>query len=151
MRSICISCLICLFLVSCKAKKTVPKFVKVEPTEVNSASKNRAYELGKRILSSCNTSRFKPFTTSEATTEIIKNITPEKITKTCQKFLIKYGKFQDIKLAQVLQNKSDNSLIFRYKADYQWKHTVRELRVTVNSDGKVSAIKSANWAENYVP
>ncbi|AWA30542.1 hypothetical protein HYN48_10820 [Flavobacterium magnum] len=151
MRTLLIGCLICLSLLACKVKKNVAKFVRVDPTEVNTASKNRAYELGKRILVSCNTSRFKPFNTSEATAEIIKNITPEKITKTCQKFLIKYGRFQDLKLAQVLQNRSNNSLIFRYKADYQWKHTVRELRVTVNSDGKVSAIKSANWTEDYTP
>lgn len=151
MRSFVFACLSCFLLIGCKAKKATPKFVTIAPTEVNSASKNRAYELGKRILNSCNTSRFKPFTTSEATLQIIKNITPDKITKTCQKFRIKYGKFHDIKLAQVLENKADNSLIFRYKAEYQWKHTVRELRVTVNPEGKVSAIKSANWSDTYTP
>ncbi len=151
MRNFVFAVLACILLLGCKAKKSAPKFVTIAPSEVNPVSKNRAYELGKRILNSCNTSHFKPFTTIEATIQIIKNITPEKITKTCQKFRIKYGKFLDLKLAQVLENRSDNSLIFRYKAEYQWKHTVRELRVTVNSEGKVAAIKSANWSNPYTP
>ncbi|OYU81251.1 MAG: hypothetical protein CFE23_05665 [Flavobacterium sp. BFFFF1] len=142
---------ILLLSIGCKARKSGPAIVMIDMPEVNATAKNRAYELGKRVLNSCNTSRFTPFTNEEATAQLIKNITPEKITKTCQKFRIKYGKFKDIELSQVLKNKADNSLIFRYKAQYQWKHTLKELRVVVNEEGKVSAIKSTNWVDLYQP
>jgi hypothetical protein len=37
--------------------------------------KTKAYELGKQILMTCNTSKFKPFNESEATQSVIENIT----------------------------------------------------------------------------
>jgi hypothetical protein len=119
--------------------------------EVDAVQKNKAYELGKRLLMTCNTSKFKPFSSKEATDEVIKNTTIEKLTRTCQKFRIKYGNFKDIHLAQVIQNKTQHTIIFRYKAEYQWKHTLKELRVTMNEDNKVSAIQSKNWTDEYQP
>jgi len=139
-------------MVSCKSKKpAAPTIVKLAPTAVDAAQKSRAYELGKRVLNSCNTSKFKPFTSSEATEKIIQNTTPEKITKTCRTFAVKYGKFKDINLVQVIQDNANGTMIYRYKADYQWKHTQKELRVTMNRDNKVSAIKSTNWTDEYQP
>lgn len=150
MKKLLLLCLIVL-LAACKAKVVAPTIVKLAPSEVDAAQRSKAYELGKRVLNSCNTSRFKPFTTSEATAQIIQNTTPEKITRTCQKFSVKYGKFKDITLVQVIQDKAHNTMTYRYKADYQWKHTQKELRVTMNQDNKVSAIKSTNWIDVYQP
>jgi len=140
-----------LVLIGCKAKIAAPTIVKLAPTEVDATQRNKAYELGKRVLNSCNTSRFKPFTTAEATPQIIQNTTPEKITRTCQKFAVKYGKFNDLRLVEVIHDKSQNTMTYRYKADYQWKHTQKELRVTMNQDNKVAAIKSTNWTDEYQP
>lgn len=83
--------LLLLILIGCKAKIVAPTIVKLAPSEVDLEQKNKAYEFGKRILSSCNTSKFKQFSTNEATAEVIKNTTPEKLSKTCQKFIWKYG------------------------------------------------------------
>jgi len=141
-----------LLIISCKSKKDKApeiKIVAVAPGEINTVQKNRAYELGKRVLMTCNTSRFKPFTRSEATDEVIKNTTQERLTKTCQKFRIKYGQFKEINLVEVLRDKKNNTFIYRYKADYQWKHTTKELRVTMNENNKVTAIKSKDWTDAF--
>ncbi len=138
-------------LFSCKTSVFAPKIVKLSTNEVAAAEKNKAYELGKRILNSCNTSRFKPFTTAEATETVIKNITPEKISRTCQKFLLKYGAFKDIELVEIIQNNAEKTKIFRYKAIYEKKYIVKELQVTMNQDNKVAAIKSTDWSDLYKP
>ena len=61
-----------LLLLGCKSKPVyvapvVIKYVKVSPSEVDVNQKKKAYELGKRVLMICNTSKFIPFTQSEAT------------------------------------------------------------------------------------
>ncbi len=147
--------LLCLLVaVGCKSKKATVaevKLVKLSPTEINTSQKTKAYELGKRVLMTCNTSRFKPFTKNEATDAVIKNTTQERLTKTCQKFRIKYGEFKDIQLVEVLKNKKNNTYIYRYKAEYQWKHTTKELRVTMDEKNRVAAIKSRDWTDVFNP
>lgn len=144
-----------LFLImGCKSKTPEKKVevIKVEKltlTEVSSAQKQKAYDLGKRVLMTCNTSKFKPFNQSEATPQVIKNTTQERLTKTCLKFRLKYGDFIDIQLVEVYKNISDESLIFRYKALYQKKIANKELRVTLNNEDKVSSIKSKDWTETF--
>lgn len=148
----------CLYIFgACKSKSTtvektpVAALENLELGEVNPMLKDKAYDLGKRVLNTCNTSKFKPFTTSEATDKVIQNTTLERLSNTCQKYLIKYGKFQDIELVEVIKNNNDNSMLFRYKANYQRKFTQKELQVTLNEENKVSSIKSTDWKDIYVP
>ncbi|MFC6095294.1 hypothetical protein ACFPVY_01430 [Flavobacterium qiangtangense] len=144
-------------LSACKSKSSSTASTKkarievLASEEVNPALKSKAYDLGKRILNTCNTSKFKPFTTEEATDKVIQNTTLERLSSTCQKYLLKYGQFKDIKLVEVVKNNTDNTQIFRYKAEYQRKFTQKELQVTMNEENKVSAIKSTDWVDVYVP
>lgn len=144
-------------LSACKSKSTGTASIKkarievLASEEVNPALKARAYEFGKRILNTCNTSKFKPFTTDEATDKVIQNTTLERLSSTCSKYLLKYGQFKDIKLVEVVKNNTDDTHIFRYKAEYQRKFTQKELQVTLNEENKVSAIKSTDWVDVYVP
>ncbi len=144
-----ISCI--LFLVGCKSKKDAveskPALSVVASNEIPSEIKNKAYTLGKRVLMTCNTSRFKPFTTDEATVSVINNTTQERLTKVCHKFRVKYGQFKEIYLSEVLKNNRDNSYIFRYKAKYERDFAQKELRVTIYKDQKVAAIKSTDWVD----
>lgn len=139
-------------LVGCKSKKAQQenKIVKLALTEVNNSQKNKAYELGKRVLMTCNTSKFKPFTTSEATTSVINNITIEKLSKTCSKYRQWYGTFKDLQLAEVYQSKNDQTTIYRFRALYSKKVANKELRVFVNSENLVSSIKTSDWAETFI-
>lgn len=145
-----------LLLIGCKSKKVVSipepevvKMAKLSLSEVSESKKSKAYELGKRVLMTCNTSRFKPFNTNEATASVIRNTTEEKLTKTCTRFRQYYGAFIDLELVETYKNNFDQSVVFRYKASYTKKVANKELRVTMNSENKVSSIKSLDWVNAF--
>ena len=143
-------------VVGCKSKKPVQategekaKTVQLTISTVNTFQKDKAYDLGKRILMTCNTSKFKPFTQSEATQSVINNMTLEKLSKTCSKYRQYYGNFQDLKLMEVYQNSIDQSMVFRFKALYTKKVANKELRVFMNSANQLSAIKTLDWKDSF--
>ena len=140
-----------LFLASCKSKKAVSDVKDdttketvsvIKPTEVDKIKSDRAYDLGKRLLETCNTSKFKTFTKNEATDKVIANATAEKISNTCKKINQRNGKFLGIKLLEVKHDKILDEYVFRYSIDYEKKLFKRELIVIVNSENKVSAINT---------
>jgi hypothetical protein len=124
-------------------------FVKLNSTTVNAVQKRKSYELGKRILMTCNTSKFKPFTNAEATTTVINNITIDKLSAICNRYRQYYGSFNDIELVETLQNTKNKTTIYRYKALYSKKVANKELRVTMNPDNKVSAIQTMDWVNAF--
>lgn len=142
-------------VVGCKSKKVHQKepkadeIVKLTSDQINNSQKNKAYELGKRVLVTCNTSKFKPFTTTEATESVINNITIEKLSKTCTKFRQWYGTFKDLQLAEVYQNTNDQTIVYRFKALYTKKVANKELRVYMNAENKVAAIKTSDWVDTF--
>ena len=145
-----------LLLIGCKSKKVtaipepeVVKTVRLALSEISESQKSKAYELGKRVLMTCNTSKFKPFTFSEATPSVIKNTTEARLTKTCTRFRQYYGTFIDLELMEAFKNNFDQSIVFRYKASYSKKVANKELRVTMNAENKVSSIKSLDWVNAF--
>lgn len=142
-------------LAGCKSKKVnIPvieevKTVKLTITEVSNFQKDKAYDLGKRILMTCNTSKFKPFTENEATRSVINNITLEKLSKTCAKYRQWYGDFKDLQLMEIYKDINKSIIIFRYKALYTKKVANKELRVYMNEENKISAIKSMDWVDLF--
>jgi hypothetical protein len=137
-----------LFLVSCKTQKSTPEIavaekrtaVIVKPEAVEAIKKDRAYELGKRVLEACNTSRFKAFTTTEATPKVMANATAEKISATCQKIILRNGRFIDLKLVEIIHNEITDEYVFRYDIQYEKPMFKRELRVTIDAENKVSSL-----------
>ena len=137
-----------LFLASCKTQKSTTTntvaekstAVIVKPEAVEALKKNRAYELGKRVLEACNTSRFKAFTSTEATPKVMANATAEKISATCQKIILRNGRFIDLKLVEIIHNEITDDYIFRYDIQYEKPLFKRELRVTIDAENKVSAL-----------
>lgn len=143
-----------LFIAACKSKNPsttptaevesieVKRFESLNLKDVVSYKKNRAYELGKRLMETCNTSKFKSFNSSEATESVIKNATIEKISSTCQKINMRNGKFLDLNLMEVMIDNQTNDLIFKYDIKYEKKYYQRELKITINNDNKVSSIST---------
>lgn len=136
------------FLYSCKTQKTATSATEektifiVNPNEVKVITKNRAYDLGSRLLESCNTSRFKPFSSNEATDKVIQNITPQKLSETCKKINFRNGKFISIDLIEIKHDEINEQYIFKYNINYEKKYFKRELTVFVNADNKVSAMST---------
>lgn len=157
MKKIILVLTLLVLIASCKTKSVTatkpaePAIITLSPTEVNASQKNKAYELGKRVLMTCNTSKFKPFNESEATPKVIQNTTQDRLTKTCLKFRLKYGDFKELKLVEVIQNNNEETFIYRYKAEYVKKIANKELRVTMDKNNRVSAIKSTDWLDQYNP
>ncbi len=145
--------IICLLLlIGCKSKTVSRdtedlKIKKVSTAEVNANQQRKAYDLGKRVLETCNTSKFKPFNETEVTKSVMENTTEERLTKTCQRFRQYYGSFIDLKLDGVYKTKQE--VIYRYHALYSKKIANKELRIFVNEDNLVSAIKSMDWDEKF--
>ncbi|WP_293892919.1 hypothetical protein [Flavobacterium sp.] len=139
-------------LVSCKSKKSIAekpttktfeKAIKlVKPEEVEEVKKDRAYDIGKRLLESCNTSRFKTFNNTEATDKVRQNATREKISAICKKINQRNGRFLNINLIDISFNKKTKEHIFRYSIGYEKKLYKRELFVTINTLNQVSAIST---------
>ncbi|TBX65189.1 hypothetical protein EZL74_12415 [Flavobacterium silvisoli] len=129
-------------LVSCKSKNgTTDRSIEmVKAEDVDKVKSDRAYELGKRVLEACNTSRFKPFSSNEATEKVRQNATKEKISSTCQKINQRYGRFKGLNLIDITHNKNTDEYVFRYSIDYEKKYFKKELKVTVNGENKVSGI-----------
>ncbi|WP_016989073.1 hypothetical protein [Flavobacterium sp. ACAM 123] len=122
------------------------KLIKLAIFKVDANLKTKAYELGKRILMTCNTSKFKPFNESEATQSVIDNITEENLSKTCTNFRQRYGAFKDLKLMEIYIDNESKITIFRYKALYTKAVANKELRVYMNEQNQISAIKSMDWS-----
>lgn len=146
--------LLCLaVLFSCKSKKpgnstssTVKtpekSIVLVKPEEIEVVKKDRAYEIGKRLLESCNTSKFKAFGASEATEKVRQNASREKISAICKKINQRNGRFNGLNLLDISYNKKTKEHVFRYAIDYEKKLFKRELFVTINTENRVSAIST---------
>ncbi len=133
-----------LLIVSCKSKNpTVDKTISVvKPEEVALVKKNRADDLGKRLLETCNTSRFKAFSSAEATEKVRQNATKEKISAVCKKINQRNGRFMGLNLIDITYNKITDEHVFHYNINYEKKYFKRELFVTVNAENKVSALST---------
>lgn len=139
-----------LVIASCKTKRNSVGSVEnvkesmeirtVEKAEVASLKYNRAFDLGNRLLETCNTSKFKVFSKNEATDKVISNATPEKVAAICKKINHRNGKYLGMELIDITFDPTKDEYIFRYLINYQKKLFKRELYVTLDSDSKVSAI-----------
>lgn len=148
--------LLCLALVfSCKSKKTAgtsaPAVTEkpsnlVNPDDIEETTKDRAFDIGKRLLESCNTSKFKNFSSAEATDKVRQNATREKVSAICKKINQRNGRFININLIDITHNKKTDELVFRYNINYEKKLYKRELFVTINTENKVSAISTKEVA-----
>jgi len=153
-KGILISCLTMLMLVACKTKNVNGKIVgrSVETSEMDAAQKaqkKKAYDLGKRLLLTCNTSKFEPYSKMEATDKVIANSTVKKVKEIGAKYSLKYGHFKDLEFVEMIPNKTDNTNIYRFKALFDYAKANKELRVTMNTENKISAITTKDWKEDF--
>ncbi|WP_348823019.1 hypothetical protein [Flavobacterium aestuarii] len=149
---IVISCMLLVF--GCKTKNVNGKIIgkSVAASEMNASNevqKNKAYELGKRLMMTCNTSKFTPFAKSEATDKVIANSTVKKVKEIGAKYSLKYGHFKDLEFIEMVPNKTDNTNIYRFKALFDYAKANKELRVTMNLENKISAITTKDWKDEY--
>lgn len=144
--------LLCLLtIIACKTKKIdTVKQKKVVLSEMNAeenSQEKKAYEIGKRVLNTCNTNEFIPFTESEATEKVRNNSKLEKLKKICFKFNKDYGSFKDLEFIEMIYRKKDSSNTYRFKAHYEKDSIIKEMRVKMNKKNKASAITTKDWKD----
>ena len=126
-----------------------PKAVKLAPNTWASTQEKKAYELGYRLLNACNTSRFKGYTSSEASPELIQSMSPAAIEQTCRKFNLRYGTFKNMALVEVWHNPKNETHVYRFKPAYSKKIAQKELRVIMDKTNKMVALSTLDWDTNY--
>lgn len=154
MKKISFLLIFCLVL-ACKSKKVavdktaVAAMERLSDVQVDKGQKDKTTALGKQILMTCNTSKFIPFTEKEATAEVRKNMTLQRLSKICAKFQQKYGDFKDLKFVEAYHDKTNQTIIYRYKALYEKKIANKELRITVNKSNQIAAVNSKDWKDVF--
>ncbi len=123
---------------------------KLSDSQIDPAQREKTTALGKQILMTCNTSKFVPFTEKEATTEVRKNMTLQRLSKICSKFQQKYGDFKDLKFVEAYQDNTNQTIIYRYKALYEKKIANKELQVTVNKSKQIASVNSKDWKDIFI-
>lgn len=140
-----------LLITGCKTQKidvNDKKKVRVsELTTDENSQEKKAYELGKRVLSTCNTNEFIPFSENEATEKVINNSKLEKLKKICEKFNKEYGAFKDLEFIEMMFRKKDSSNTYRFKAHFEKDSITKEMRVKMNKKNKASAITTKDWKD----
>ena len=139
-----------LAFLSCKTKKSITetnetavKSVKIiNSNDVDSKVSDKALNLGTRLLETCNTSKFKPFNSDEATQSVIQKSTLKNISETCKKINFRNGKFISLDLIEIKHDEINNQYIFKYDINYEKKYFKRELTVFINSENKVSSMST---------
>ena len=133
MKRIMLLCFL-LLLVACKSKspnstaakspgKVVEKNIAiVKAEEVDAVKKDRAFSVGERLLESCNTSKFRAFSATEATDKVRLNATREKVSAICKKFNQRNGRFNGINLIDITRNKKTKEYVFFHSQYYIEKH-----------------------------
>lgn len=116
------------------------RFVTLKPIELKPNQLKIAENLGSRLLGMCNNYKFKKFTTAEATESVIGNIDLDRMTKTCQKIFFRNGKFIDLQLIEIIQDKQSGEISFRFDIIYEKNFFKRELKLILNSENKLSFI-----------
>ena len=76
-------------------------------------------------------------------------MTRDRISLTCQNILRGFGQFYDMKLMEVYRIEKENVTVFRYQCDYEKKYKIKELRVTINDENKITAITTKDWSDDF--
>ena len=133
-------------LVSCKTS-----YRKVAVNSVSENEKQRVYNFGKRILETCKTREFVQLSQKEVTAGLAK-LSLEEMQKACNVLDERNGKFINMELIEIIDDTfAGNSLIYRYKANFEKNDFLNEIRIWVNTDGKFSGIIFREWKDEYIP
>lgn len=116
------------------------RFIILKPIDLKSNQLQIVENRGSRLLGMCNNYKFKKFTTAEATESVIRNIDLDKMTKICQKIFFRNGKFLSLEIIEIRLDNETGNIGFRFDIVYEKNFFKRELKLTLNSENKLSLI-----------
>jgi hypothetical protein len=129
---------------------STPAYTRI--TEVNDAEKGLAEQFVTGMFSRCRSRDFAGFPGDEVTAEIRAYMTPEAQQNQCAAMESgEYGEFQSMQFVSVWQ-KTDGTRYYRFRATFSKPGPGRyEVRVAVNSSGKIAGIVTPPWSDNFDP
>ncbi len=131
-------------MVSCKT--TYPK---LSLDAVSEKEKQRVYDFGKRIAETCITREFILLSTKEVTQSLAK-LSLEEMQKACDHLDKTHGKFINMELIEIIDDTyTNNSLIYRYKANFEKNVPLKEIRIWVLKNGKFAGIIYKDWQDQF--
>ena len=135
-----------LLLLSCKTT-----YRRVSIDSISKTEKQKVYNFGKRILETCKTRQFIQLSEKEATKGLAA-LSLEEMQHACDVVDKRNGKFINMNLVEVIDNTySENSKIYRYKANFERNDFVNEVRIWLGIDGKFQGIIWKEWKDEYTP
>jgi hypothetical protein len=120
-------------------------FDKVPESDVDSAQRSKAEQIAKRIYEGCRDGRYEPLG-DEATSEMRKALTPEKIKATCGSLKSTFGDYQSLDYVETWKQGS-TLRIYRFKGHFSNSAEAPEIRVVMDGEGKLSGFWLKPWAD----
>ena len=133
-------------LVSCKTS-----YRRASLDSISEAEKQKVYNFGKRIIETCKTRQFLQLSQRDVT-KSLSELSLKEMQNACDVLDKRNGKFIDMKLVEVIDDTyTNNSKIYRYKANFDRNDFLNEVRIWLGTDGRFQGIIWKEWKDEYIP
>jgi hypothetical protein len=124
---------------------------KILPEEISKLQKGKAYIIGKKVLTACITSKIKEFSEEDFSERILNKFSLEYLSNICINVNRRFGNFEDLLFNEALRVEKHKTTIYRFKAVYTKKFFMKELRIYMNDQNKITSLKTLTWKPEYKP
>jgi hypothetical protein len=121
------------------------------PEEISKLQKGKAYLIGKKLLTACSSSKIKEFTENDFSERILRKFSLDYLSNICINVNRRFGKFEELLFKEALRVEDHKITIYRFKAVYEKKFFVKELRVYMNDQNKITSLRSLPWKPEFKP
>lgn len=146
-----LSFILLVLMLSCKSATSTASFSKIDINSISKEEKQKVYEYGKKAIENC-------LSKNPGGPESRKSVKQAEVpldtnASNCD-LIKKSGKFADMDLIEIIEDTNDKGFvgkIYRYKARFQKKEFVNEIRIWLRKDGKFNGVIWQEWKDEYVP
>lgn len=124
---------------------------KIFPEEISKLQKSKAYIIGRKLLTACSTSKIKEFSEEDFSERILRKFSLDYLSNICINVNRRFGKFEELLFKEALRVEEHKITIYRFKAVYEKKFFVKELRVYMNDQNKITSLRSLPWKPEFKP
>lgn len=124
---------------------------KIMPEKISNLQKGKAYIMGKKLLTSCNTSKIREFKAEDFSGRILKKFSLDYLSNICININRRFGTFEELLFKEALRVEKHKISIYRFKVVYTKKFYMKELRVYMNDQNKITALKTLPWKPEFKP
>jgi hypothetical protein len=124
---------------------------KILPEEISKLQKGKAYIIGKKVLTACSTSKIKEFSEEDFSERILNKFSLEYLSNICINVNRRFGNFEELLFNEALRVEKHKITIYRFKAVYSKKFFMKELRVYMNDQNKITSLKTLTWKPEFKP